>query len=217
VFYTPWKFLNIPEGALLVLSERFDYMEARPYEENQRIPLLLKWILKQEVNYVSHHIRLPLHLLRKVSIKGHDVSEPITAPGSPVCSAFLIKLLGKQEETIKDVCLKRIRNYRLIDEVFLDPNLKQYRVFADVPSSLAPYVYPFRISATRSLELMIRLNKRGVPALPWSDLSPEVKNSVDYPLANELRREVITLPVHQDLTLAQINWMKKQILYHLGQ
>ena len=52
---------------------------------------------------------------------------------------------------------------------------------------------------------------KGIPASPWSDLSPEVKNSAEYPFSNDLRREVVTLPIHQDLTLRQINWMKKQV------
>lgn len=215
VFYTPWKFVNIPAGALLVLPETYDYIEREPSEKNGHISFPLKWLLKQEVIYISQLIGLPLHKLRNVSVKGHDVSEPVGVPGNPWCSSFSINLLGKHEKTIKDICSKRKRNYRLIDEIFLDPRLEQYRIFKDVPASLAPYVYPFRISAKHSLELMISLNKKGIPALPWSDLSPEVKNSEEYPLANELRREVITLPVHQDLTLAQINWMKKQVLNYL--
>ena len=214
-FYTPWKFVNIPAGALLVLPELFDYIETEPSEKNGHIPYPLKWVLKQGVNYISQRIRLPLHQLRRASVKGHDVSEPIVAPGSPLCSSFSINLLSKHEQTIKDVCLKRKRNYQLIDEVFSDPKLEQYRIFQDIPASLAPYVYPFRIPAKHSLDLMISLNKKGIPALPWSDLSPEVKNFAEYPFSNDLRREVITLPIHQDLTLAQINWMKKQVLSYL--
>ena len=204
-FYTPWKFVNI-------LPELFDYIETEPSEKDGHVPFPLKWVLKQGVNYISQRIRLPLHRLRRASVKGHDVSEPIVALESPLCSSFSINILGKHEQTIKDVCSKRKRNYRLIDEVFLDPKLEQYRLFEDVPASFAPYVYPFRIPAKHSLNLMISLNKKGVPASPWSDLSPEVKNSEEYPLSNDLRREVITLPIHQDLTLAQINWMKKQVL-----
>lgn len=214
-FYTPWKFINIPAGALLVLPELYDYTEMEPSEKNGYIPFPLKWVLKQGVNYISQRIRLPFHRLRRASVKGHDVSEPIVAPESPLCSSFLIKLLGKHEQTIKEVSLKRKRNYRLLDEFFLDSKLEQYRIFKDIPASFAPYVYPFRIPAKYSLDLMISLNKKGIPASPWSDLSPEVKNSEEYPFSNELRKEVVTLPIHQDLTLAQINWMKKQVLSYL--
>jgi dTDP-4-amino-4,6-dideoxygalactose transaminase len=59
---------------------------------------------------------------------------------------------------------------------------------------------------------MTVLNKKGIPAAPWSDLSPEVKNSQKYPLSNALRREVITLPIHQDLTLAHIEWMAEEVI-----
>ncbi|MFH1638901.1 MAG: hypothetical protein ABIB93_01105 [Chloroflexota bacterium] len=212
VFYTPWKFINIPAGAFLVLPELSDYIETEPSEKNGHVSFPLKWVLRQEVCSISQRIRLPLHQLRGASVKGHDVSEPIVAPESSLCSPFSINLLGKYEKDIKDVCLKRKRNYRLIDEVFLDPNFKQYRIFKDVPVSFAPYVYPFRIPAKHSVNLMINLNKKGIPASPWSDLSPEVKNSEEYPLSNDLRKEIVTLPIHQDLSLSQINWMKKQVL-----
>ena len=216
IFYTPWKFLNTPDGALLILPEHFEYNAPMYDSKNDGSSSILKWLIKQVILSMSNRMKVPLHRFRGVSVKGHDVSEPIVAPGSPLCSTFSINLLSKYEKTLKEISLKRKANYQLIDEVFLNPEFKRYRMFENVPASFAPYVYPFRISAIYSFDLMIKLNKKGIPALPWSDLSPEVKGSEEYPLANALRREVITLPVHQDLSLNQLNWIKKQVQQLLG-
>lgn len=59
---------------------------------------------------------------------------------------------------------------------------------------------------------MVLLNRKGIPAYSWPDLSPEVLNVSDFPLANALRQEILTLPVHQNLAESQMESMAREVI-----
>jgi dTDP-4-amino-4,6-dideoxygalactose transaminase len=43
-------------------------------------------------------------------------------------------------------------------------------------------------------------------------LSPEVLNASDFAVANILRKEVLTLPVHQNITESQAENMAREVI-----
>lgn len=212
VIYTPWKFFNIPEGALLVLPERFQLGENVISLPKGKVLYPLKWMAKQLIISLCHHMRFPLHKVVRKRIKGYDESEQPIDPKNPECSVFSLNILSRYGQYIDKIRSIRERNYKRLDEIFLKTDISMYRIFKRVPALFAPYVYPLRVPADISIDIITALNKKGIPAAPWSDLSPEVKNSQKYPLSNALRREVITLPIHQDLTLAHIEWMAEEVI-----
>lgn len=212
VIYTPWKFFNIPEGALLVLPEKFRLSDNLISLPKGKVLYPLKWMARQLIISFCHRMRFPLHMVLRKRVKGHDESEKEMSIGNPLCSLFSLRLLAFYGGFTEEIRKKREENYRQLDEFIAHSKIGSYRIFTKLPCKFAPYLYPIRIPESRSMKVMITLNKKGIPAMSWSDLSPEVKNSPEYPLANLLRREVITLPIHQDLSLAQIKWMAKEII-----
>jgi hypothetical protein len=210
VIYTPWKFLNIPDGALLVLPEESGIsMPARNNNSDCSYPL--QWVANQIFYSAVRGMRLPLHKFKGIRVKGCDESEPPTDPGKPECRPMSAAILSEKGRSIAVICRMRERNYRKIDEAVGNSDIQIHRVFSHLPASFAPYVYPLRIKGGQCRKIMVALNRIGIPAMPWSDLSPEVKNSEEYPLANALRKDVMVLPVHQDISLKQIDWMIEKV------
>ncbi len=160
---------------------------------------------------LANNLKLPLHKLRKIHVKEFDESEPPIDPGKPECASLAVVILtheGKRMSAIREI---RERNYRRLDEAFAETEENGCRLFSQFPARFAPFVYPLRIAGGKTREIMIYLNKIGIPAHPWSDLSPEVKNSAEYPLSNILRRDIMVLPIHQDLSRPQVDWMIREV------
>lgn len=210
VIYTPWKFFNIPDGALLVLPG--DPSDIYPTVEEHDDPYPPAWFLKRFFYGSTQATGLPAHRIRRFHVKACDESEPPIDPQKPGCRSRSAAILAKKEKDLPAIGQVREQNYRQIDWAISDSGMCVYRMFQDLPTNFTPYVYPLRIVGNDCREIMVALNKIGVPAQPWSDLSPEVKGSAEYPLSNALRKEVMVLPVHQDLSLRQIDWMTREVI-----
>lgn len=210
--FTPWKFLNIPCGALLVLPEESEFFLKVCHENHGFLSYPLGWMTKQVIYTAVQKMRFPLHKFKKRRVKGYDESEPPVDPGRPECTPLSSTILSKEGIGIAAIGEVRERNYRRIDGAIADSGVRHRRFFHRLPTHFAPYVYPLRINGSTSVETMLALNRIGIPAQPWSDLSPEVKGSAEYPLSNALRKEVMVLPVHQDLSLRQIDWMTREVI-----
>jgi hypothetical protein len=215
--YTPWKFLGVPRGAVLVLPAEIDVPRREKVASAKGADGAWGWLGKQAVFSLVRQTGFPLHRLRKVRIKTHDESEPVVEPGSSAPDTCSLRILAGYEGYLEAVRRRREEHYRRLDEIFSrNDRTRGLRLFQHLPPSFGPYLYPLRVPQEVSRELMIALNGKGIPALPWSDLSPEVKGSPTFPLANALRREVVTLPIHQDLSVAEIEWMAKETVLLLG-
>jgi len=209
VIYTPWKFMNLPDGALLVVPEK-SAVSIKMNENDAPYPPL--WLPKRVASAIATGLHLPVHKFREVHVKTCNESEPPTNPGKPGCRRRSAAMLAKKEKDLPRIGRIRDNHYRRIDDAIANSDARTHRIVRHLPSCFAPYVYPLRIAGDTCWEIMDALNKIGIPAQPWSDLSPEVKNSAAYPESNSLRKEVMVLPVHQDLTTFQIDWMTRQVI-----
>ena len=209
VIYTPWKFMNLPDGALLVLPEKSE-VSVEMNENDEPYPWL--WLQKRVASTVATGLHLPVHKFRKIHVKTCDESEPPIDPGKPGCGRRSAAILAKKEKDLPEIGRIREHHYRRIDDAIANSDAQTHRIFRHLPGCFAPYVYPLRIAGDTCWEIMDALNNIGIPAQPWSDLSPEVKNSAAYPVSNSLRKEVMALPVHQDLKPSQIDWMTREVI-----
>ena len=205
IFYTPWKFLGIPEGALLILPSQFISNVKQFFPKSDNFIHVLKMMGRFGIDYIGLRFKIPIHKMKKQRVKEPHENEPWQDPKSPACSKLSLKILFLSEECIDEIRYRRERNYRRLDRIISNSRIGDYRVFKQLPTFFAPYVYPLRVPEYLCRKAMVALNKKGIPAAPWSDLSPDVKNSTEFPMANILRREIMTLPVHQDITLKHIN------------
>ncbi|MBI5139911.1 MAG: hypothetical protein HZA94_00450 [Candidatus Vogelbacteria bacterium] len=210
--FTPWKYFNIYEGAVLVLpSIMSDLMNEPTAQANGKYAPWL-WVAKKITQNFVTRLALPLHCLKPVYVKREDEIESVPKIKNPFCSSFFEKALSLLVSEVESVAVIRQRNYCLIDQLLIGRDINAKRLFYALPDKFGPYLYPLRIGNGKCREIMIALNRKGIPALPWSDLSPEVLNSKEYPLVNTFRREILTIPVHQDLTEDQINWMAQKVI-----
>jgi dTDP-4-amino-4,6-dideoxygalactose transaminase len=77
--------------------------------------------------------------------------------------------------------------------------------FASLPNGASPFAFP--IKAKDAARLATSLEMRGVKALLlWKNPHPSLRES-EFPLAQTLRRSIVALPVHQELTRADMRWI----------
>jgi dTDP-4-amino-4,6-dideoxygalactose transaminase len=213
--FAPWKYFNTLEGAIIVLPQQMINLMSEPDNQNSEAKYPWVWIAKKIIQAMAAHFVLPLHRIRAIYVKKEDESERVPDIKNPFCNPFFEKILSYLAGEIERVAEIRQRNYCLIDRLLIGTDSPAQRLFSTLPAKFGPYLYPLRVRDGKCRVIMIALNHKGIPALPWSDLSPEVLSSVEYPLANALRREILTLPIHQDLKEDQINWMVKELASEL--
>ncbi|MFH1616618.1 MAG: hypothetical protein ABIG61_16230 [Planctomycetota bacterium] len=212
VIYTPWKFFNLLEGAVVVLPRRLKDILKEPEIKKGYSPAFWRWLAKRIAHTTAGRMNLPLHKLRKADKESLKENHTLTASEDCRCASSFVAILGKLEKQLESFRAVRERNYRCLDKAFSGNDFVAEPVFSSLPDKFGPYVYPLRIRNGRCWELMASLNRRGVPALPWGDLSPEVLNLPDFALSNALWREVLTLPVHQHLTKSQMDRMAREVI-----
>jgi len=217
--YTPWKFLGLTEGGVLVLPDEMAsiFEQSAPNTDNKSD--IFKTVALRTgasaVDFIGMR-GFPIHKFKKPYVKEPDESEQWQDPKTPEYYNRSLKILSNfDKKEIEKIKNNRERNYRRIDDAILNSSINKYRLFRKLPKLFAPYVYPLRVPENISMKAMIELNNKGIRSFPWSDLSPEVKNSSLYPLSNALRREVITLPIHQDMTIKHVDWMAKEVVKQL--
>jgi hypothetical protein len=97
------------------------------------------------------------------------------------------------------------QNYRLLDSLL--PTSVE-RVFADAPEGTCPLFFPIVVGDKHATA--VRLQEAGVDALEFWNESMESGEEMG-PDARFLRRHVLELPIHQDLTARQISYVAQQV------
>ncbi|MGD0784510.1 MAG: DegT/DnrJ/EryC1/StrS family aminotransferase [Sedimentisphaerales bacterium] len=212
VIYTPWKFFNLLEGALLVLPQKLKGVLGDSSHKKGYSIDFWKWLAKRVTYTLAGRMKLSLHGLRKIDKKifVKDGLSPFL--GGSLCSSPFIAIITQLESKLEQCRVIRERNFRCLNSFFPEGNFIAEHLFPILPEKFGPYLYPLRIRNGRTAEIMTLLNRRGIPAYPWPDLSPEVLNASDFPVANTLRKEILTLPVHQDITESQSENMAREVI-----
>jgi dTDP-4-amino-4,6-dideoxygalactose transaminase len=82
-------------------------------------------------------------------------------------------------------------------------------VFSELPPGVCPLFYPF--VTERKLELQRALAARGVETVDfWRTYHPSCPEGT-FPEVDLLRRRVLELPVHQDLTPDDMAWVARAV------
>ena len=111
-----------------------------------------------------------------------------------------------------DIRRRRVENYRRLAER-LDPDV--IRMFPTVPEGACPLFFPIVVSDKHLAAEALRA--RGVDAVEFWNDSCEPGGHEMGPDARFLRRHVLELPIHQDLTARHIDHVARQVsALHLG-
>jgi dTDP-4-amino-4,6-dideoxygalactose transaminase len=99
-----------------------------------------------------------------------------------------------------DIAARRRHNYEVLRRA-LDPWVAP--PFSELPAGASPMCFP--VSTTRKREVIARLAELGIDVLDfWSHAHP-LLDQERYPFVAELRQRIVGLPVHQDLTPADLD------------
>lgn len=87
-------------------------------------------------------------------------------------------------------------------------------VFDSLPAGVCPLGYPFDVGSTetRDKELVVqKLLARGVEAVNFWRTDHSALPSGTYPEVDGLRRRILQLPCHQDLTSRAVDWVAERV------
>jgi dTDP-4-amino-4,6-dideoxygalactose transaminase len=105
----------------------------------------------------------------------------------------------------------RRRNYELLSDLLSDvaPPLQ-----GRLPAGVTPLFYPTRVPSKRAV--LARLRARGIEGRNFWEYSEPMLPAGLFPEMDELRRTVLELPIHQDVTPERIEWMARIVREELG-
>jgi len=131
---------------------------------------------------------------------------------------FTLKLLTVIEKSFKQILKKRRINYMRLSRG-ADAVKGVKLLFSSLPDYVCPYIFPMIVSDGRDVMLR-QLNHFGIPAASWPDLPLEVlKRPEQHEAAIWLKDHILLLPLHQDLSNEQVEYMVfklKEILEKKG-
>ncbi|MGA1823461.1 MAG: DegT/DnrJ/EryC1/StrS family aminotransferase [bacterium] len=216
-FFSPRKLLALPEGGLLIISNKSSVQQPKKRFVASK-KLIFKWLVRRLTQRMMLTMGISWHHFRKtVSCNLHNNhANQLSGSTGTFPDTYTLKLLAVMEKGFNLVIEKRRANYmRLLRAV---EGIKKVRpLFSLFPDYVCPYVFPVIVSDGRDTALR-RLNHFGIPATSWPDLPPEVLQKCDeHKTAIWLQEHIILLPVHQDLSYKQVEYMAfklREILKH---
>ncbi|PJZ45505.1 peptidoglycan bridge formation glycyltransferase FemA/FemB family protein [Leptospira brenneri] len=218
VIYSPHKHIAIPDGALMLIRK-----EGPAGLEEGSVKILDGIVanLKREHNKFSLHsiIWLLKRILQKFGIRNKNIflsfsrdALPAETFTFPFEMSFLAKRLMKYEQMrINEIekCREEFtKNWKSVIE-----NMSASAEGSLVPANFSRYLAGFSFSDKASAEKVYTdLNRSGLPALTWPDLSPEVTcDPENFKLACHLRLTRLYLPIHRDVNFRSIGASLKKI------
>ena len=158
-------------------------------------------ILRRLAEYGLHRAAIPAQawgwLRAGYSRVGTSSDGIAPAPISGIC----LRLMKALEPDYAAIVSRRRDNYRrLADALRVFPEVTL--PFGDLPEGVCPYAFPMLVE---DRERLIReLQAQGVPAQGWPTLPQAVVKDIRFRMAQLYAKELMILPVHQDLGPAQI-------------
>jgi dTDP-4-amino-4,6-dideoxygalactose transaminase len=205
--FSPRKLLAIPEGGLLMLPEGMKGRKNNKECAGDR-KVVWKWLARRLTQRMMMLLRISWHQFRKEAVRTEEeiVQSRSVGYSSKSINLFTLKLLAVLEKEFELVVEKRRKNYARLSLAI--NGIKGVRpLFSSIPDQVCPYAFPLIIS-DKKREVALQLQNKGIPASSWPDLPPEVlKARAEYKTAVWLQEHILLLPVHQDLSDRQVEYM----------
>ncbi len=215
ILYSPHKLLALPEGSLLVARGKGAsklgedglaklgpssswplQLQALAAGRVGNVPGSMKWLGKRLLQKLGARARLPV-------LSFDEDTSPARLP-APQMSALAQRLLAQALQELPSAAIWRWRNQLVLDELVQVSSQDQLEpAWRLRDSQWVPYMAAYRSPVAEAA--FSRLRGRGVPAITWPDLAPEVLNQRQaHAAALALRASHVFLPIHQSLRLQQL-------------
>lgn len=204
-----YKTLPLPNGALLVQNTRhLDALDRLPLRDAGSASVLGRTaeLLVQRIRGRANRVGAVLQIVKRgMGVAAGALDVPRANVGDIgfnlddvdlAMSKVSARLLERFD--FAAITQRRIENYRRLDAE-LDRRVR--RVFADLPDGVCPLFFPILVPDKAAAAAA--LQRRGVDALQFWNESMDSGTEMG-PDASFLRRHVLELPIHQDLTPRQV-------------
>jgi dTDP-4-amino-4,6-dideoxygalactose transaminase len=167
-----------------------------------------EWLARRLTQRMMLLLRISWHRFRKEAVRTEEkiVQNRSVGYGSKYANLFTLKLLAVLEKELEPVVEKRRKNYARLNQAI--NGIKEGKpLFPLLPDYVCPYAFPMIVSGGRDAAAS-QLNHFGIPAASWPDLPPEVSDRSDeHETAVWLQEHILLLPVHQDLSDKQVEYI----------
>ena len=214
--FSPRKLLAIPAGGVLVLPQILAECLPDMPQGSRREDLAL-WLLKRLSQKALLSLGVPWSWWwRRLPDCEPVCLGPFPQPVLEACDAYTLRLMALSEPHLAEIATRRRRTYkRLADGLQEFSGVRPF--FPQLPEETCPYVFPMVIDQG-SAQVMARLRSRGILADRWPTLPPEVQAAPkEHHMALAIRDQLLLLPVHQSLTVPQVDWLERELRQALAQ
>jgi dTDP-4-amino-4,6-dideoxygalactose transaminase len=109
---------------------------------------------------------------------------------------------------LRAIIERRRRNYLYVQQLIGGlPGVRP--VFKDLPDGVCPLAFPFFVEGRKDFHLLLRA--KGIPASTWGGVIHPVLSLDDFPESRTLYDGLIYLPVHQSLTVQEMDTMGRAV------
>ena len=212
-----YKTLPLPNGAMLVQNgpvlesvERLKLRDAGPASVAGRTLELVVYRLRSRANSVGAALQMVKRGMGRAAgaldVRRANVGdigfnlEDVDLAMSPLSQRLLRKL------DFAEIKRRRVENYRLLAELLGNDVIQ---VFPELPEGVCPLFFPIIVPDKH--EAAEALRARGVDAVEFWNDSCEPGGHEMSADARFLRRHVLELPIHQDLTARHMEHVARQV------
>jgi len=209
--FSPRKLLPVPEGGLLVTTDATKV--SQPTENfGSNKAFIVKWVARRMAQRLLLTLSLSWHKTRKggIAARRDDQAAPPSERVTSLPDRFSARLLEVLARDLDSVIRKRRDNYlRLLQAIAGFEEVTP--LFPSLPDDVCPYAFPLVVPQGRDA-LDGQLQKCGVPSCDWPNLPAEVIDRLGrHHTAIWLQEHILLLPVHQDLSDKQMEYMARQL------
>jgi dTDP-4-amino-4,6-dideoxygalactose transaminase len=112
-----------------------------------------------------------------------------------------------QHSDLARIALQRRNNYCYLARCLAGiPRVRL--LYPELPERICPWILPLVFEGMTGAHLTLR--RRGIPAVTWGEVRPRQLRDGDFPEAQHLYDNLVFLPIHQDLTLSDMERISRE-------
>lgn len=205
ILYSPHKHFAIPNGAILIINDKFHTQINIKYQYTKFISLYknnlshtLFWFIKRTFQYFFV-LKLNIEDLYPINSNYNQNNKYL----SPVISKISKKMIAINYYRITDIANKRIINHNKWGEL-----LKKALNLSTSTNFLNPYLFILDFSnSEESLKIYNYFKRNNLPVTSWPDLANEIfQDEENHLVAINMRKNKIFLSIHHTLDVTKYNY-----------
>ena len=217
VIYSPYKFLPVPSGAILIATKKIENIELNDdtlklffqeieekffeniYSRNSELLIFIRWILKQILMKIN---LLPIPIIPH-EIYSDEKDIKLENPNMSYWNKLILKIninfiestKSKRKNNLNKIksSLKNLSKNRIINSNFMNKVVKDLDINNSFPITI-PIAFNSKYDSKR---IYINLLKMGVEVNTWPDLPDEVIRIPEFYSSINSRLLIIQFPIHQ--------------------